>query len=68
MPRIGDRVRVRANGRTATIRSVDTDGGTDRYGVVYDDAAGGGAGGGGTEPRAEAGISWFTSDELEVIT
>ena len=67
MPRIGDRVRVRTNGRTATIRSVDTDGGTDRYGVVYDDAAGGASGGGGESPP-EGGISWFTSDELEVIT
>ena len=64
MPRIGDRVRVRANGRVATIRGVREDDTADQYGIVYDEV---GEEAGAAAPAEDPTI-WVTSDELEVIT
>ncbi len=67
MPRIGDRVRVRANGRTAVIRGVDSDPRLDRYAIVYEDPAAARQRPDDPAPD-QVGDEWHTADELEVIT
>ena len=64
MPRIGDRVRVRADGRTATIRGVREEDSGDQYGIVYDEV---GDAPGAPAPGQDPTV-WVSSDELEVIT
>jgi hypothetical protein len=68
MPRIGDRVRVRANGRTATIRGVREDDRTDQYAILYDDQPQT-AGRRPDDPAPDqVGDTWLTADALDVIS
>ena len=68
MPRIGDRVRVRANGRTATIRGVREDDRTDQYAILYDDRPGA-AGQRPDDPAPDqVADTWLAADALEVIS
>jgi hypothetical protein len=61
---VGDRVRVKSNGRTGTIRSVRDPGPPGRYVVMYDDAGTARPLGDTTPP--EAGQDW-SEDNLEPL-
>ena len=68
MPRIGDRVRVRENGRTAVIRGVREDDQADQYAIVYDDRPGGAARRPDQPAPGDVGDAWVTADALEVVS
>jgi hypothetical protein len=68
MPRIGDRVRVRATGRTAVIRGVREGDRVDQYAIVYDDRPGDAARRSGQPDPGDVGDAWLTADALEVVS